>query len=342
MIIKKQGFPGSSQDVCSSFNSETSWGCTHEGEALVEFNQQIVGNHAPVRIDEENVRITDAAGSNFRVQVRHNFDDKEVDQPTPSWRRDVRSRLVVVVNGEMRKRRRFRQRKNNGIPTHIVPNVWTMDKDAKVEESETKVSSGNNMPEYPREIPVPGGEGGQEYDPDESGYINPDYAGTFFVDIYCDDNCKCRMRRRIPKCEVTALLLPDSRNFNRTEHLTVRKEGETNVPPCSKENPQSYWCGHYGEASAKEVFTSDYIKVFRQAEAVKIPIAVSSTYVFSVSRDLPPPVDDTPFGLMIHTPYKTYGPFSGTEAGATVYSHSWGLSCDHDCNCDRPYPMPSL
>ncbi len=226
MIIKKQGFPGSSQDVCSTFNGETSWGCTHEGEALVEFNQQIVGNHAAVRIDEENVRIVDAAGSKFRVQVRHNFDDKEVDQPFPSWRRDVRSKLVVTVNGNRRKRRRFRQKKNYGVPTHIVPDDWNMDKGAKVEESETKVSSGNDMPEHPREfnledIPVPGDDWrdieGEEYDPDESGYINPDYAGTFFVDIDCNDNCKCRMRRRTPKCEVTALLLPDSRNFNRTE-----------------------------------------------------------------------------------------------------------------------------
>lgn len=352
MLVKKQGPSGSTHDVCSSFNGATQWGCTHEGEALVNFNQHIVGNFAAMRIDEENVRITNAAGSKFRVQVRHNFTKEEVDQPPQSSRRDARSRLVVTVNGNKRTRRRFRPKKNYYVPTHTVPDLFeTMDFGLEVEEPKTEATSEIDMPELAREfnpndIPLPGedwsGEGGEVYDPDESGYINPEYEGSFFVDIMCNDSCRCKMKRRSPKCEITAKLLPGSNNWNRTEHLTVRKEGETNVAPCSKKNRESWWCAHYGEAMATEVMPSDYIIVSHQAEAVKIPNAVSSTYVFTVSRDIPPPIDDTPFSLMIYTPKQTYGPLSGIEAGASFYTNSWGLSCDNNCNCDRPYLMPSL
>ena len=121
----------------------------------------------------------------------------------------------------------------------------------------------------------------------------------------------------------------------------MRKEGST-VPPCSEENPKSWYCEHYGNALAAEVMITDYIVPNKQSETVKIPNASRSLYSFTVTRDLSPPNDSTPFSLYIYTPSKVYGPLSKVDAGASFYVSAWGLNCDKYCNCDEPFEMPSL
>lgn len=347
MLVGKKGAGGGyeSEAVCASFNGETEWGCTHEGEAFVEFDRAQVGNFQASARDEENVRISNAAGNSYRVQVRHNFSDKEADQGPVSFKTDIRSRLVVKVNGKRKKA--YRPRKNLGVSTHIIEEDFPIMHDAMPGMDEIPSDMGSSLPGQPREfppdeIPLPGGDDDgivEEYDPDLSGYINPEYKGSYFVNIDCDNDCDCRIKRQRSKCEVTAKLLPGALSFNRKEKLVVHKEGTGQS--CSKDNPETWDCSHFGDAKVSEVMITDYIIVGKQAEAVKVADASSSMHSFTVEREETEYDDGHPFDLYIFTPKKRFGPLSLVEAGATYSVKSWGLSCDQYCNCDRPFELPT-
>ncbi len=196
MLIKKtnrDGKPFSDNDVCSSFNQETGWSCKHEGEAFVDFNLQVAPDQPRNQYGEENAHIEFAAGRRFLVQVRHQFTDRETHQSPPNAESsDMRSRLFVKVNGRMIKKRAFKPRKNIGIPTHVVEEVFAP---------------------FDGNIPT--------NDLDQSGFINPKYKGTYFVSVNCDKKCDCTLKKQAApktKCEVTAKLVPTHiSTFDRSE-----------------------------------------------------------------------------------------------------------------------------
>ncbi len=185
MLIEKRR-PGDqtlTDEVCSSSNKKTRWGCTHKGEAFVEFDE-----HGQVGRGEQNVKISKAAGKNFIVQVRHQFAHKEAHQEPPMDKNsvDMRSLFKVSVNGNNLKKT-LKPPRNIGIPTHNVEDAFEYDDEG--------------------------------FEIDQSGYINPAYRGTYFANIECDDDCNCTMKRqKLDKCEVTAKLLPEpQRNWARDE-----------------------------------------------------------------------------------------------------------------------------
>ncbi len=168
-------------DICSSSNPKTHWECSHEGNAIVDF-ERATGNNER---NDQKARIQFAAGQSFLVQVRHDFSTQEVHQPPPTPdSADMRSMLTVKVNG--RKKKTFRSPRNIGIPSHIVEEVFAFD-----DNSDGLV--------------------------DLSGYINPEYRGTYFVMINCDDDCECSIQKQAPetKCEVTAKLVPSLQTYPR-------------------------------------------------------------------------------------------------------------------------------
>ncbi len=127
--------------------------------------------------------------------------------------------------------------------------------------------------------------------------------------------------------------------------LAVHKEG-SKAPPCSINDPETWYCAHYSDAKAwGEWIADDAILIKRQAEAIKISNASASTYAFTIVREKSPDdfgVDMNPFRFYIYTPHHEFGPLSLVEAGATFSVKTWGLNCDKDCNCDKPFELPSI
>ncbi len=124
-------------------------------------------------------------------------------------------------------------------------------------------------------------------------------------------------------------------HFSIDDSLTVRKEGSS-VPPCSINDPESWFCAHHGDAKIFE-------KTRQQAEAVKIPNASASSYIFHISKEAKEssPENNSPFGFYIFTPRQTFGPLS-PKIDATFYVKAWALNCNRYCICDKPFELPSI
>jgi len=120
----------------------------------------------------------------------------------------------------------------------------------------------------------------------DDGTINPDYTGKIYVDVKCDSDCNCDIKKHQPKCEIVAELkfsnFKDKDYGYHNDYFTVSEEGRTEE--CGYYNSMTSWgCIHKGDAYILDYADDQYLD-YNEAETVNIPDATSGNFIFKVEH----------------------------------------------------------
>ena len=120
------------------------------------------------------------------------------------------------------------------------------------------------------------------------GNPNPDYKGSFSIDLSCDESCNCDVVKSDLQCYMYAVLdfedIPNSVDGYHSDSFAVTKLGDSNN--CEMNNAETDWgCIHSGTAAFSSFPYYDDYYTYRNHEEAIIKDVADGVFTFDVQHN---------------------------------------------------------
>ena len=169
------------------------------------------------------------------------------------------------------------------------------------------------------------------------GFINPEFNGDYFVEIECDESCKCEVTRQEATCQLKAQFkFPTIREESAYGyHAAILSIENEDNEICSWENRETSWCTAYGDTIIAH--TEEEYYDYNMAYTAIVPDAKGKYFTMQIEH-----YDgggEEEFGYYENgAELVVYA--NGLPVNGAVISHTrdtpvapFAVSCDDECSC---------